>query len=160
VSGNLIVRSRVPGRPVDLPVLRRVIRVLIGDLLRRPGSDLAVYLVDTPEMTQLNEKFLQHQGCTDVITFDYAPAGNAGALHGEIFICVPEALKQARRFHVNWPNELVRYVVHGMLHLCGYDDHRASDRASMKRVENRLVRKLGERFTLDELAAPGGEQEN
>jgi len=132
----------------------------MGDLLRRPGSDLAVYLVDTLEMTQLNEKFLQHQGCTDVITFDYAPTGNAGALHGEIFVCVPEALKQARRFHVTWPNELVRYVVHGMLHLCGYDDHHASDRASMKKIENRLLRELGQRFTLDQLAAPGGQQEN
>ena len=45
-------------------------------------------------------------------------------LHGEIFICVDEAIRQARRFGTIWQSEIVRYLIHGVLHLLGFDDSR------------------------------------
>jgi probable rRNA maturation factor len=63
-------------------------------------------------------------------------------INGELFICVDEAIRQAKRFRTTWQSELMRYIVHGVLHLLGHDDHRAADRLKMKREENRLVRKL------------------
>jgi rRNA maturation RNase YbeY len=69
-----------------------------------------------------------------------------GSLHGEIFVCMDEAVAQARRFRTSWQSELVRYIVHGILHLRGFDDRRAAPRARMKREENRLVRELAARF--------------
>jgi len=65
---------------------------------------------------------LRHAGATDVIAFDYSI--RASHLRGEIFICVDEALVQARRFRTTWQSESVRYVVHGVLHLLGFDDRR------------------------------------
>jgi probable rRNA maturation factor len=67
-------------------------------------------------------------------------------LHGEIFVCLGEALSQSHRFHTTWQGELVRYVVHGMLHLLGYDDLGKSVRRRMKAAEDALVRRLARQF--------------
>ena len=48
-------------------------------------------------------------------------------LHGEIFICVDEAVLQARKFRTSWQSEIVRYLVHGVLHLLGHDDSRPAN---------------------------------
>ena len=72
-------------------------------------------------------------------------------LHGEIFICVDEAVSQARKFGVSWQSEVARYVIHGVLHLLGHDDLRAGARCKMKREENRLLRELSRRFALSKL---------
>ena len=73
-------------------------------------------------------------------------------LHGELFICVDEAVFQAKQFGTNWQSEILRYVVHGVLHLRGYDDLQPDLRRKMKRAENRLVRVLAKRFSLAQLS--------
>jgi len=108
-------------------------------------------------MARLNVVFLRHAGSTDVISFDYSELGTRDSeqqtrLHGEIFICVDEAIRQARRFRTTWQSEIVRYLVHGVLHLIGCDDQRAADRRKMKREENRWLRSLAARFPLSRLA--------
>ena len=95
-------------------------------------------------MTRLNETFLRHKGSTDVITFDYADKPKS-PLYGEIFICIDDVMANARRFGVTPRNELLRCVVHGMLHLSGFDDIKPAARRRMKREENRLLRKLSGR---------------
>ena len=110
--------------------------------------EIAVHLVDAVEMTWLNETFLHHAGSTDVITFDYVLGPNKVDLQGDIIICVSEAVAQARRFRATWPEEVVRYLVHGILHLRRYDDINPAARRAMKREENRLLRDLGRRFVL------------
>ena len=72
-------------------------------------------------------------------------------LHGELFICVDVALAQAKEFKSSWQAEVVRYVVHGVLHLLGHDDLKPHLRRKMKREENRLVRRLSRRFSLAQL---------
>src|SRR2546427_238130 len=66
----------------------------------------------------------------------------AAGLHGEIFICIDEVISQAGKFRTSWQKELVRYLIHGVLHLCGYNDRRASARRRMKSEEDRLLRQL------------------
>jgi len=73
-------------------------------------------------------------------------------LHGELFICVDDAVAQAREFGTTWQSEIVRYLVHGVLHLRGHDDHDPAARRKMKREENRLLRGLDRRFDLSRLA--------
>ena len=151
---TLVLRNRQRTRPVDGRRLRQLIRVLLEDLLELPAFELGISLVAGPEMTRLNETFLHHAGATDVIAFDYAEAARPGRLHGELFLCVDEAVAYARRYRTTWEAELVRYLVHGLLHLQGYDDRTAPQRRRMKRVEDRLVRTLARRFPLNELARP------
>jgi probable rRNA maturation factor len=159
----LTLGNRQASRPADLPFLRRMLKSLLQDLLRQPVADLGVYLVGARDMTRFNERFLRHAGSTDVITFDYSsqtPGGPGSAthepagpgLHGEIFICVDEAVLQAARFRTTWTAEVVRYAVHGILHLRGFDDARTLDRQRMKHEESRLLGELAGRFDLAKLA--------
>jgi probable rRNA maturation factor len=122
-------------------------------------AELGINLVAAREMTLVNETFLQHTGSTDVITFDHlhselSKEHSGVQLHGEVFICVDEALAQARQFQTSWQSEVVRYVAHGILHLKGYDDLKPALRRKMKRAENRLMRRLSRRFNLRELKVP------
>ena len=151
----LTIRNRQKNRVVNTRLLRGVIRTLLVDCLQTTEADLGVFLVATADMTWLNETFLHHGGSTDVITFDYAdpaPTNLQAALHGEIFVCVDEAVAQARRFRSLWQAEVVRYVVHGTLHLLGYDDQHVKERRQMKRMENKLCAGLAARFPLSRLA--------
>lgn len=136
------MRNRQRARAIELRALRSALETLLEEMLRIPSYDLGVYFVGDAEMTRVNERFLQHAGTTDVITFDYNEPGRSDWLCGELFICVDEALVQARRFRVPWRTEVLRYLVHGVLHLRGYDDLSAPERRRMKREENRLVKHL------------------
>jgi probable rRNA maturation factor len=152
----LTLRNRQRVRPLDLRLLRRIVRALLLEAWPEGQFDLAIYVVAAPEMTRLNETFLQHQGSTDVITFDYADSAAPELLHGELFICVDEALIQARRFRTTWQSELVRYAVHGVLHLLHYDDRASHARRRMKAAEDDLVRRLARQFAFRTLSRPSG----
>ena len=145
------LHNRYSVRGVRLGLLRRITQALLEKTWPDGGFDLAVCLVAAPEMTRLNEAFLRHKGSTDVITFDYSERVGQALLHGEIVICVDEAVRQARRFHTTWQSELVRYVVHGVLHLLGYDDQNSRARQRMKATEDALVRRLGGQFAFGDL---------
>jgi probable rRNA maturation factor len=185
---DLVLRNRQRTRPVNLPLLRRLTGVLLRDLLSLEHYQLGIHLVAAPEIARVNQRYLNHEGTTDVISFNYggeegdisreaeteslpqrgvplrqrpaaaagavkrAPAQPPDALHGEIFICIDEAGRQARQFRVAWQSELVRYLVHGVLHLVGYDDLTSAGRRVMKREENRLLRMLSRQFALKRLA--------
>lgn len=157
MSLDLTIQNRQRTRAVDVRRLRQIVAFLLGELLEIKKAELGIALVAAPEMTHVNKTFLQHEGSTDVITFDHREPEAFGAdsetsIHGEIFICVDEAILQARQFRSTWQSEVVRYVVHGVLHLLGYDDHRALDRRKMKQVENRLLRVLAETFSFQRLS--------
>ena len=160
MSLDLTLRNHQRRRPVATRQLRRICATLLADLLQIKNAELGVTLVAAPEMVRLNGQFLQHEGSTDVITFDYSEIPEPRPptpdprlkLHGELFICLDEAVLQARRCRTTWQAEIVRYIIHGALHLLGHDDHRAAARRKMKREENRLLRVLEIRFALSRLA--------
>jgi probable rRNA maturation factor len=163
----LIISNGQRVRRIDVSYLRRVTRALLDHLLPAGAYDLAIHLVAEPEITRLNEQHLGHKGPTDVITFDYGGqqhldpgillepgASNLEfpvALHGEIFVCIEVAIRQARRFRTTWKSEVIRYIIHGILHLKGFDDRRAADRRIMKREESRLLRHLSRKFDFSKL---------
>ena len=122
--------------------MKEIAAATIADL-KIPRAELGIVLVGAEEMATINESFLGHEGPTDVITFDYSEPGVPAGIQGEIFICVPEAERQAKLFGTDWQSEIVRYVIHGILHLAGHDDLEPMARKKMKREEERLVRKLG-----------------
>jgi probable rRNA maturation factor len=147
---NIVIANRQRTRHINARHLRLITVSLFEELQIHEG-ELGINLVGAREMTLVNETFLKHAGSTDVITFDHvdgSPKNGSPALHGELFICVDEAILQARRFRTRWQSEVVRYVVHGVLHLLGHDDLRTDRRRKMKREENRLVRRLSRKFSL------------
>ena len=158
MSGTLQLRNRQRTRAVNLPLLRRLIRHLLAQHLQVDQFELCFHFIARPEMACLNETFLQHSGSTDVITFDHSDLPGRRTpdptlpLHGEIFISLDETVAQAGQFRTTWQCELTRYIVHGLLHLRGYDDLQAAARRTMKREEHRLMRALAGEFPLAQLA--------
>jgi probable rRNA maturation factor len=160
MSVELTIRNRQRVRALDARCLRGIVQALLARHLQLETAELGVTLVGAAEMARVNWQFLQHEGSTDVITFDHTdeqwsrrqPARARREVCGELYVCVDDAVTQARRFRTTWPAEVVRYVVHGVLHLCGHDDHRAGARRVMKREENRLVRALAREFSFRDLA--------
>ena len=146
-----MVRNRHRTQQVNSRQLGKILRILVAELLQVGSFELALYIVAAPEITRLNETFLHHEGPTDVLAFDYTEPADPTTLRGEVFVCIEEARFQAVRFRTSWQSELVRYMIHGLLHLRGYDDHRPASRREMKREENRLLKLLSGRFELSRL---------
>jgi probable rRNA maturation factor len=156
---SVVIVNRRQTRKINARLLKQIVGELFAEL-KITEAELGIHLVGAREMTLVNETFLQHEGATDVITFDHnepvkpRPARTPAppSLHGELFICVDDAVSQAKEFDTNWQSEIVRYVVHGVLHLLGHDDLKPALRRKMKREENRLVRLLAKRFSLAQLS--------
>jgi probable rRNA maturation factor len=149
---ELILRNRQRARALNLTAFREFTRTLLEDELQLDGYALGIEFVGAKTMAEINWRYLQHEGPTDIITFDHgADAGDGLELHGELFICVPVAEEQAAEFGTRWFEELARYVIHGVLHLRGYDDLQPAPRRVMKREEGRLLKRLGRRFPLSRL---------
>ncbi len=161
MSGTLHLRNRQRTRAVSLPLLRRLIRHLLTRHLQFEAFELCFHFIARTEMACLNQTFLQHSGSTDVITFDHSDfpgpqtSNPKPKIHGEIFISLDDAVAQAGQFHTTWQSELTRYIVHGLLHLQGFDDLQPAARRKMKREENRLLQALANEFSLPQLARLG-----
>lgn len=149
MSVSLHIRNLHPRRRLPVPVLRRWLRAALAEepiaARASQGGELGIRLVGAARMARLNRLHLGHEGPTDVITFDYAGPTQPG-LWGDIVVCLDVAEEQGRALGIPWPLELLRYLVHGLLHLCGFDDLAPAARRIMKRHENRLVRRLGARL--------------
>jgi probable rRNA maturation factor len=150
---ELLVRNEQRALSVDGRRLRLAARRLLEGLLGLQRYQLGVHLVSGRRMAALNQQWLGHQGPTDVITFDHRAETPELDLHGEIFLCPEMAVIQAREYGASREAEVLRYLVHGVLHLRGYDDRAPDLRRRMKRRENQLLRHLLREF---EAGAPGG----
>jgi probable rRNA maturation factor len=129
-----------------------MIRCLLQDFLYVQDFELGVALVGETRIAELNEQWLKHHGPTDVIAFSYGDDAPEAVLRGDLFVCVPVAVEQANRFRTTWQKEILRYIIHGLLHLRGHDDHDPLKRRTMKREENRLLKELTLRFNVGRIA--------
>ena len=100
---------------------------------RRLG-DISVIFCSDPYILDVNLRYLKHDYYTDIITFDYCEGGKR--LSGDLFISVDTVRENAVFYGVEFADELNRVIVHGLLHLIGYDDHTEEDRAVMRAKEN------------------------
>lgn len=153
---NIVITNRQQTKKINLRLLKKIAGALPAEL-KVENAELGINLVAAREMALINETFLKHEGSTDVITFDYSEKrktenGKQKCLSGEIFVCVDEAVLQARKFKTGWQSEIVRYIVHGVLHLLGHGDLKPDLRRKMKLEENRLLRGLSQKFSLAQIA--------
>ena len=120
-------------------------------------ADISLALVGDRRIAALNERHLQHDGPTDVLTFDLrdAPAGKAPAdvIEGEIVVSTDTAVREAERLGHDVEAELSLYAIHGILHLLGYDDQTEKQAADMHRMENDILVSLGYDRVFDRLSS-------
>jgi probable rRNA maturation factor len=124
-------RYRIPKGPV-LGYVRQVLRAE-----RKQRASVSVVFVGSRYCRTLNKKYLGHDFVTDVLSFTIEPAKN---LEGEIYVNVDKARQQAREYGVSVANELARLVIHGTLHLLGYDDRTMRGAKHMRKQEERHLR--------------------
>ena len=128
--------------PINPPQLTRAVK----NLLRLEGFrkvQLSIVFVTDRKIKSLNQKYLNHPYPTDVLSFDYrAPAKRAREISGEIIISTDTAQRNAVSHQTTGLQEIMRYVIHGVLHLLGFDDHAQRDIEKMRRKENQWMRLL------------------
>jgi len=100
--------------------------------------NLSIAFVYDKEMEEINNKYLNHEGTTDVITFNYGEEGTK-EIDGEIIICIDQAKRQAREYKVKLENEISRLFFHGLFHLEGLDDQTPEERKIMTRNEDEML---------------------
>ena len=135
------VRNRQRRLAVKLPALQAFAESARSECLKlRPRksavlkglAEVNVILVSDKRIARIHRQFMNERDPTDVITFQ----------HGEIVISVETARRQARQYVTTVEHELRLYIVHGLLHLHGFDDKTTAGAAEMKREQERLVRSL------------------
>lgn len=115
-------------------IRRRLIEVLKGEGAR--GSDISVSIISDQIMQELNVRYLAHDYPTDVLSFRLDDGGaDLSNVEGEIIVSAEMAWQRAGEFGWSAENELMYYLLHGMLHICGYDDHSPSDVFQMRQRE-------------------------
>ena len=105
-------------------VERKKITALIDFIARTEGvvlEDVDITVVDSREIAKLNRRYLGRRGATDVISFDLSDDPACG-ISCQIVVCGEVAIRQAARLGHGAGRELLLYVIHGLLHLMGYDD--------------------------------------
>lgn len=102
------------------------------------GMDLGIALVGKESMRALNLEFAGRDEDTDVLAFDYGSSGED--VEGEVIVSVDRALEEARRREISPEEELFLYVIHGILHLCGFSDNSERERRRMRRKEKAVLR--------------------
>lgn len=118
-----------------LRIDRRMLTQLAARTLAELGSPLdalGIILVNDAQMAGYNERFHQCAGPTDILTFGYEGIG-------ELIISADHAISNARRFRTTPERELALYVIHGILHLHGYNDHTPAQRRRMRAAERRFM---------------------
>jgi probable rRNA maturation factor len=114
--------------------------VLAGEGIQ--DASVSIVLVDDATIHDLNRRHLGHDWPTDVITFGLSESGES-PLAGELVVSAEMAATTAREAGADpWP-ELALYVVHGLLHLCGYDDRTEADASRMRRREAEVLAAAG-----------------
>ena len=124
---------------LDRPRLREIVRQVMAEEDIK-DYEISLAFVDNPTIHGINKRFLEHDEPTDVITFPYS---SGKVLVGELVIGVEVALDQARVGGHEVDAELALYVIHGLLHLVGYDDKDAHDRKQMRVRERYHLNGLG-----------------
>lgn len=110
----------------------RWLKMVAGSEIRKIG-DINVIFCSDNYILDVNMKYLQHDYFTDIITFDYC---EGKVLSGDLFISVDSVRENSIEFGTDFEEELHRVIVHGVLHLIGYDDHTEEDKKVMRHKEN------------------------
>ena len=130
-----------------LSVSRALVRKAAEATMRAEGvkdAMLSITFVGRAAISRLNRRYLGHHAATDVISFGLGRLGMRGAVVGDVYICAEVARDNARRKQVSAGEEMLRLVVHGTLHVLGYDHPGGAARTNsrMWRKQERILARV------------------
>jgi probable rRNA maturation factor len=137
------ISIQIANQQAHLPLDPRLLRRAVRSVLRGAGvskARISLAAVDDETIARLNWKYLRHRGPADVLSF---VLDQSDGLEGEVIVGAQTAVRTAPQY--GWPphDELLLYVIHGTLHLVGYDDTSPALRAEMQKREGEVLGKLG-----------------
>jgi probable rRNA maturation factor len=115
----------------------KIIEKVIGEY-RKPNGNLSFIFMDNEGLININREFMQHNYFTDVIAFSYS---ENEILEAEIYMSIETIKENALNYKVSFNDEVLRVMIHGTLHLCGYNDNTNEERNEMKRLEDYWILK-------------------
>lgn len=128
---------------VELPKLDYAkLEKWIGEVAQSHGrivGDIAYIFCGDDKIIEVNRQFLNHDYYTDIITFDYS---RGKLISGDMFISLDTVASNADGLGVDYENELMRVIIHGILHLCGINDKGPGEREIMEENENVALKML------------------
>ena len=108
--------------------------ILISE--KKTEGDIVLIFCSDEYLLEINKKHLNHNYYTDIITFDYCLEN---IVSGDLYISIDRVKENAKTFNDSFINELSRVVIHGVLHLCGYNDKTEADQKNMRNLENKYL---------------------
>lgn len=128
----------------DLPLSEEMIHNITSAVFHSEGKDYtlieAVY-VDEDEIIRVNQQYLNRNYITDIITFSYNEADEP--VEGTLYMCAPRIAEQAAELEQDQTKEFARILIHGVLHLCGYEDTDTANRERMTSLEDTYLKETG-----------------
>ena len=102
-------------------------------------SDLSYIFCNDDDLVKMNKKYLKKDSLTDVLAFQ---SSNTEKIEGDVFISVERVKVNAKKYNTAFKNELNRVMVHGLLHLLGYEDKKREDKQEMQKKENIYLKNI------------------
>jgi probable rRNA maturation factor len=151
-SGNnaVVLSNRQRKTAICSKTLKRFFLAAM-DALEMTDSDISLAIVSDKAIAKLHESWLGISGPTDVLSFDLSSPEYAQhprrirrlGIHGEIIASAETASREARFYCWSLQHELTYYLIHGLLHLAGYDDQTPSERIAMRKKERSVMKAIG-----------------
>jgi len=118
----------------DKKIFDKINRMIFEE--KKEEGELSFVFCSDDYLLKMNKDYLQHDYFTDVITFDYT---ENNIISGDIFISIDRIKENAKRFNVTFEEELQRVMIHGILHLIGYNDKTEEEQSEMTEKENKYL---------------------
>jgi len=135
---------QIASQSIRLPS-RQQLQTWVDLVLHQPSvhSSLGIRIIDEPEMVEFNQKYRNKQGSTNILSFPFEPPSEiANDYLGDLLICAPVVEREALAQQKQWEHHWAHIVIHGLLHLLGYDhiDHQEAE--EMEQLEIKLLKQI------------------
>lgn len=121
---------------LDRKAVRAWITAVVSTYEGRKTGNLNYIFCNDERILEVNKEFLGHDYYTDIITFDYS---EPDVVSGDMYISLETVETNSLKFHTSYDKELMRVIIHGVLHLCGINDKGRGERAVMEAAEERAL---------------------
>ena len=131
---NLVIVNNEENR-IEKKLVHKIVKKLVEDF-NFSIKNVQINFINSKEIKKINNKYLKHNYSTDIITFNYSETKKE--LDGEIYISIEDVASNSEKYKVTFMEEVLRLIIHGFLHLLGYDDKDKKNKVIMKRLEDKL----------------------
>lgn len=136
VSGHIIFETELVDLP-DLPFTKVISWIEnIVELHEKKVGEICYIFCNDDKILEVNKQYLDHDYYTDIITFDYSENKVIG---GDLFISLDTIQSNSKKYSTDFNTELLRVIIHGVLHLCGLDDKSEADLLRMRKAEDQAL---------------------